>query len=59
MTPIKTEVAANMCGKAAGSFNSERCRKSPNHPPFYKVGRTVFYYREEVERFIASRRVCR
>lgn len=54
-----TKKAAAICGISPDTLATARCRKLEGYPPYYKIGRRVVYDLDEVERFMACRRVSK
>lgn len=54
---LYTKQCSALLGVPAPSLETARCRKTQGFRPYYKIGRRVVYRLEEVERFMASRRV--
>lgn len=54
-TLLRTASAAAMTGLSVSTLNKLRC--SGGGPPFLKLGRAVRYARNDVEDWLASRRV--
>ena len=52
---LRTANAAAMTGLSISTLNKLRC--SGGGPPFLKLGRAVRYARQDVENWLASRRV--
>lgn len=54
---VETEVIEDMLFFARGTLAVLRCRRSPNQPPYIKIGRAVRYDPVAVKAWLDSRTV--
>jgi hypothetical protein len=48
---------AKLIRSSRGGLAAARCKRSPNTPPFIRLGRRILYRRAEVMEWLESRRV--
>ncbi len=53
---VNEHVATEFLGLAAGTLSVWRTRRSPNCPPFIRVGRAIRFRISDLEAYVESRR---